>query len=152
MKKQILICLLILNCITLAKSQTNDTELLAIVEKLGDRMEKLVVDGNLNAIVDMYGDNAQYLPDAAMVYSGKEEIRAYWKQTFTMDIIGFEMKTLTVGGDKERIYETGTGKSTINYNDQKVEFAFKFVNVWERKNDGSYKLVIDIYNRDVQGQ
>ncbi|MCE7991041.1 MAG: SnoaL-like domain-containing protein [Roseivirga sp.] len=133
----------------LAKSQTNDSKLKVVVKELGDQMERLVVSKDLDAIVEMYGDDAQYLPDASGIYSGKEEIRKYWKQTFTMDIIGFEMETLSVGGDKKRIHETGLGMSTIKYNDQKVEFKFKFVNVWERQKDGSYKLIIDIYNRDA---
>lgn len=133
----------------MVKSQTQNPRLLTIVKELGDKMEQLVVAGDLEAIVSMYGDNAQYLPDASAIYSGKDEIRKYWKQTFTMDIIGFEMETLTVGGDKKRIHETGLGMSTIKYNDQKVEFKFKFVNVWERQKDGNYKLIIDIYNRDA---
>lgn len=149
MKKQILVYVLMICSIGQAKSQTNDAALVGIVEKLGNKMEQLVVSGNLEEIVSMYGADAKYLPDGGKIYSGTSEIREYWKQTLTMDIERFEMNTLSVGGDEKRIHETGLGMSTIKYNGQLVEFKFKFVNIWERQENGSYKLIIDIYNRDV---
>lgn len=133
-------------------SQQGNPELLKIVQGLGDKMEKLVVAKDLDAIVDMYGDDARYLPDAEQIFTGKAAIKGYWEKTFAMDIKGFQMTTTSVGGTRDFIHETGLGASKLNYNGQIVEFKFKFVNVWQRMADGSYKLIVDIYNRDVPAQ
>lgn len=131
------------------KAQENDPELLQIVEGLGAKMEKLVVAEEIDALVDMYSESSQYLPDQGRIYSGLTEIRKVWELTFQVDVVDFELTTSKVGGSKDRIYETGSGFSKISYNGQESVQKFKYVNIWERQTSGEYKLIVDIYNRDI---
>lgn len=147
MKNRFIITLLFAFVALSARAQKGDEKLLKIVEELGDKMEKLVVSEDIDAIVAMYGENARYLPDGDKEYAGLTEIRQKWEQTFRVDVQAFKMTTTSVSGDKRLIYETGLGESTVSYNGQTGTLKFKFVNVWERQANGEYKLVIDIYNR-----
>lgn len=47
-------------------------------------------------------------------------------------------------GSGSVIYETGCGRTTRSQG--KPPFKFKYVNVWVRGPDGSYKLDVDFYN------
>ncbi len=148
MKRILIIALMVLHGLVL-KAQENDPELLQIVEGLGAKMEKLVVAEEIDALVDMYSESSQYLPDQGRIYSGLTEIRKVWELTFQVDVVDFELTTSKVGGSKDRIYETGSGFSKISYNGQESVQKFKYVNIWERQTSGEYKLIVDIYNRDI---
>ena len=150
MKKLLMITLLLVGAIGL-KAQENDPKLLQIVENLGDQMERLVVAKDIDPLVAMYGEDAQYLPDQGRIYTGLDEIRKVWEMTFRVDVLEFELSTDKVRGDKKRIIETGSGSSKVSFNGQESVQTFKFVNVWERQKNGEYKLVVDIYNRGLQG-
>ncbi len=148
MKRILIIALMVLHSLVL-KAQENDPELLQIAEGLGAKMEKLVVAEEIDALIDMYSESSQYLPDQGRIYNGLKEIRKVWELTFQVDVVDFELTTSKVGGSRDRIYETGSGFSKISYNGQESVQKFKYVNIWERQTNGKYKLIVDIYNRDI---
>jgi hypothetical protein len=51
---------------------------------------------------------------------------------------------MTVQGNDSMIYETGRGRTILR--DERKPYKFKYVNVWVRQADGSYKLDVDFYN------
>ncbi len=122
-------------------------KLMAIVEELGNQFEEYVPAKDLDKIMGLYAEDSRYLPDNNGMLVGLEAIRAYWAATFNLDIVGFEMTTVSAEGNPKLIYETGFGKSQIKVQEKIVPFKFKYVNVWRKEKDG-YKLIIDTYNRD----
>lgn len=132
-----------------AFAQENDPKLEAIIEDLGTKMEKLVVARDIDKLVGMYAENAQYLPDQGRIYNGPAEIRKVWEMVFQAEFVDFGLEADRVGGTKKLIYESGTGFSKVRFNGQEQLHKFKYVNVWERQADGNYKLLIDIFNRDL---
>ena len=150
--KRLLTIVLLLISASATMAQENDPKLMAIVEDLEEKMQEFVINRDLDKLVSMYADNAQYLPDQGRIYKGPEEIRKVWQMVFQVEFVDFALKTDRVGGTSDRIYESGTGFSKVKYNGQENLSKFKYVNIWERQSDGSYKLVIDIYNRDIAAQ
>lgn len=59
-------------------------------------------------------------------------------------------QVLTTNGDREIIYETGKTRTTLVYHDSTLTVNVKYVNVWIREKDGSYKLDIDFWNKDQE--
>ena len=151
MKRILTIALLVFSFYSVS-AQENDPKLLSIVEKLEDKMTRLVMGRDLDNMVTMYAENAQYLPDQGRIYTGREEIKRVWQMVFQVEFLDFALNVDRVGGTTDRIYESGTGFSKVKYNGQENLSKFKYVNIWERQTDGSYKLVIDIYNRDIASQ
>ncbi|MGA8222354.1 MAG: SgcJ/EcaC family oxidoreductase [Candidatus Acidiferrales bacterium] len=107
---------------------------------------------DLDKSVSYYADDAIYCVDKGALVKGKDNIRLAWK-----DIVGPNAPTLTfattfveVARSGDIAYEYGTydlvtevkkGKST----DEKG----KYVTVWKKQPDGSWKVVADIDNTGV---
>lgn len=151
MRRLLTLALLLTSAYT-SMAQDNDPKLVAIVEGLEEKMQEFVINRDLDKLVAMYADDAQYLPDQGRIYKGQDEIRKVWQMVFQVEFVDFALNTDRVGGNKDQIYESGTGYSKVKYNGQENLSKFKYVNIWQRQSDGSYKLLIDIYNRDIASQ
>jgi uncharacterized protein (TIGR02246 family) len=106
---------------------------------------------DLDRTVSFYADDALQFPNKAPATKGKENIRKNWAPLLAAPGPGLSWQTgsIEVASSGELAYETGTyafvttdkkGKS----NDEKG----KFVVVWKKQIDGSWKVVVDTDNTD----
>lgn len=110
---------------------------------------------DLDALVDIYTDDARYLPDRRGISSGRQAIREEWARALReVDLRALSLSPDHVGGSADVIYETGTGVTTFQEPAKPglSYFHFKYVNVWVRQDDGSYRNAVDIYNDVPDGQ
>ena len=99
-----------------------------------------------------YDENAELLPVAEPVVVGREAIRREWADIF--GIPGFastaNLTRVEVSADGTLAYTRGTYETTMTGSDRRptVEVG-KWVTVWRRSSDGSWRIVQDITNTDA---
>lgn len=111
---------------------------------------KAIAARKLDATVSYYGDGALLLPPNAPIARTKDEIRQAWMQVFVSIPPGaaFSAETtkVEVAPSGDLGYTTGT--FAIELNHTTIDKG-KFVDVWKKQADGSWKAVIDILNSDL---
>lgn len=105
-----------------------------------------VREKNIELLTSLYDDDTHYQPAMRDNAFGKLGIRAYWSTSLdVLEDITLEMDTLN--GSPEMLYETGRGVARFARDDGGAkDVKFKYVNVWKRQEDKSYKVYIDTFN------
>lgn len=94
-------------------------------------------------------DDAIFMPDGAPLARG-DSIRTTWEQLISMP--GFDLEWRATGarvaeaGDMG--YTIGTYELTVEQDDAPVVTVGKYVTLWERQADGSWKVAVDCFNAD----
>lgn len=132
-------------------SDLTKLEMQNIVEQQNKLLEKYFIESNIDGLALLYADSAKLSPNGGNFVFGRDRIKLFWANDFKESKV-LEMKTnvLTIDGNAEVIYETGKTDSKILYNDSIYLAHVKYINVWRKQSDGSYKLDIDFWNRDGQ--
>jgi uncharacterized protein (TIGR02246 family) len=103
------------------------------------------------AIADNYADDAIVMNPGTESWRGREAIRKGFSGMATaMTVKEFNLKTddIALGGDLA--VETGTYEMTGQPKGGKeMKDKGKYVVVWKRQADGSWKIVRDVFNSDV---
>ena len=99
-----------------------------------------------------YEDDAELLPVAEPAVTGREAIRRKWAEFF--GIPGFSNQSrltqLDVSTDGTLAYTRGTYETAMTGTDgQPTVERGKWVTVWRRQSDGSWRIVQDISNTDT---
>jgi ketosteroid isomerase-like protein len=121
-------------------------EMRAMVEANGKVFSEGVRNHDFERIAALYTENAKYGKDDEDFVLGRAAIRQDWKQFVSSgEFTDLILETMTIQGNHSIIYETGRGRTTFR-DEKKPPYKFKYVNVWVRQADGSYKLDVDFYN------
>lgn len=113
---------------------------------------KAVIDRDLERIVAFYADDAILLPAAEPTVMGKAAIRAEWQHILAIPDLG-NASTLvsaetSAAGDFG--YTTGTYLSRMRgENGEMVSEPGKWVSIWKRQPDGTWRIVVETYNTDI---
>jgi uncharacterized protein (TIGR02246 family) len=103
------------------------------------------------AIADNYADDAIVMNPGTESWRGREAIRKGFSGMATaMTVKDFNLKTddVALGGDLA--VETGSYEMTVQPKGGKeMKDKGKYVVVWKRQADGSWKIVRDVFNSDV---
>lgn len=113
---------------------------------------KVTVAKDLERTIAFYADDASMFPPHAPIATGREAIRAVWSSLFTTPGLGISGQTTKVeasrGGDLG--YSIGTYEiTTPDATGKPVTDRGKYVVVWKKQTDGSWKAVTDIFNSDL---
>jgi uncharacterized protein (TIGR02246 family) len=100
------------------------------------------------AAVEVYADDAKVLPPNMPLVSGKPAIQAFWKMAMDMGVhLNLEAAELVVDGSTA--YERGVATMTTQAGAAQPKTSKgKYVTVMRRQTDGSWKLILDIWNSD----
>jgi uncharacterized protein (TIGR02246 family) len=95
-----------------------------------------------------YAADAKVLPPNMPMVSGKDAIRAFWK--FAMDMgVHLDLQAVDLVVDGSTAYERGVATMTTQAGAAQPKTSKgKYVTVMRRQSDGSWKLVLDIWNGD----
>ena len=112
----------------------------------------VTVAKNLERTVAFYADEASMFPPNAPLATGKEAIRAVWSPLLTTPGVAISGQTTKVevsrGGDLG--YTTGTYQLTApDPAGKPVTDRGKYVVVWKKQADGSWKVIADIFNSNL---
>jgi uncharacterized protein (TIGR02246 family) len=106
---------------------------------------------DLDKVISFYADDAVELPNQGPAAKGKENIRKTWGPLISPPGPGLSWKTSTVevAHSGELAYETGNYNFvTIDKKGKTNDLKGKYVVVWKKQSDGSWKVVVDTDNTD----
>lgn len=106
--------------------------------------------GNAAAVAAYYTDNAALLPPNASRIDGREGIQGAWQALIDADVRDVALNTQEVDVFGDVANEVGIITATIPSEDGgRVQFTGKYVTVWKRGRDGTWRLHRDIWNFDA---
>ena len=106
---------------------------------------------DVERLVDLYAADASLFPPNAPIVTGKEAIRTHHSQLVEGPGFVTSLKTTNVGISSagDLAYSAGTSEDTINDSEgNPVTERGKWVVVLKKQPDGTWKVVIDIWNSD----
>ncbi len=104
---------------------------------------------DLEKTVSFYGEGAAMFPPNAPIAATKDEIHQAWAKFMALPGFALSLATTKVEVAKsgDLAYETGAFELTVNDAKGKpVKTPGKYVVVWKKQADGSWKAVADIFN------
>jgi uncharacterized protein (TIGR02246 family) len=133
-----------------AGSQGKDqgiAEARAAIEAANARFSEAFARGDVKAIVAMYTPDAIVFPPDSEMIRGNEAIGHFWKTTRDNGAQSATLTTVDVGRSGDIADEVGEVSVTIQpAGKEPTTAAAKYVVVWKRQSDGSWKLHRDIWN------
>ncbi|MGB5850426.1 MAG: DUF4440 domain-containing protein [Ignavibacteriaceae bacterium] len=152
MNKLFLTCVAILFIASQLYAQ-DEAELKAKFNEMNKEFAQMMVDGNHSEIISWYKDDAISMPSYQPMIKGIDAL----KKAQEMDeksgtkITAFALETTDIMEAGDYILEIGLytismeipGMGPINDNG-------KYLNVWEKQDDGSMKIKADIWNTDMK--
>jgi len=120
----------------------------ARLEKMGKDFADAYNRGDDKAVAAFYADDAVVLPPDSDFVKGRAAIEAFWKGGHEAGMKNMRLETVDVEGDGMYVIETGKAMVDMQPAGQaeaKPE-SVKYVVVWKKQKDGSWKILRDIWN------
>lgn len=106
---------------------------------------------DVDKFVSFYAPSATVYPNGAPAVTGSAAIRSYWTGFFSLPgLVGsVTPKTFEVARSGDLGFESGTYEMTVNDAKGKpTATTGKYIVVWKKQGDGTWKAVVDIFNAD----
>jgi uncharacterized protein (TIGR02246 family) len=100
-------------------------------------------------VASLYTEDAAVLPPDMARVDGRENLQKFWQGAIDLGITDLTLKTNEVEEAGDFAFESGSFSLKVTGKDAKpVEAAGKYLVVWKKAQDGSWKLHRDIWNPD----
>lgn len=106
--------------------------------------------GDAAGVAALYTDDATLLPPNSEMVQGKQGIQDFWNGGIQMGLKDAALTTVDVGGSGDTAYEIGKYTLKIQPAGQEgMTDSGKYLVVWKRQADGTWKLHVDIWNSSM---
>jgi ketosteroid isomerase-like protein len=134
-------------------AQNNDmSQIRSNIEKMNQEYDKAFLSKDYATMNNYFSDDAISMPSYAPMIKGKDAILENEKK---MDM-GSKYNSFTttptdVFGNGDLVCEVGTYEISFNMPNQTTAMTDrgKYVNIWQKQNDGSLKIKTEIWNSDM---
>jgi ketosteroid isomerase-like protein len=134
-----------------AASQSND-ELRNKIVKINQQMAKAMMEGNAQATVGFYANDAVSLPNYGEMVKGIDAIKKANNEMASsgMKVNSMEFNTVMVNSYGNMVSEIGTYKmnATMPGMANPIDDTGKYLTLWEKQPDGSLKIKVETWNTD----
>jgi ketosteroid isomerase-like protein len=150
MKINVLIALILFSLLCTASAA--DTKAIEqVLRDLDDQWSAAAGVKDFEKIVSFYSDDAVVMPPNAPRATTKEAIRTIWKDLLTDASISWKTKEVEVAQSGDLAYSSGTYEVTLNDpTGTPVKDRGKYLEVWKKQADGTWKCVMDMWNSDLR--
>jgi ketosteroid isomerase-like protein len=150
MKINVLIALIVFSLLcTVSAADTKAIE--QVLRDLDDQWSAAAGVKDFEKIVSFYSDDAVVMPPNAPRATTKEAIRTIWKDLLTDASISWKTKEVEVAQSGDLAYSSGTYEVTLNDpTGTPVKDRGKYLEVWKKQADGTWKCVMDMWNSDLR--
>lgn len=128
------------------------------------QVRKAIEEGNLKfvegirqgdgaAVAALYTEDATLLPPDADMIQGAQSIEEFWNGAIQIGVRDAVLTIVDLYGSGDFVYEIGKYTLTIQPEGQEsIKAEGKYVVVWKKTADGSWKLHVDIWNSSPPSQ
>jgi ketosteroid isomerase-like protein len=156
MKRTIYFSLFVMVMLFLTSSTIQmDEELKQIkntIELLNEKYCNAWINEDLATYLSLYTDDAVVMPPYSPAIKGKSALTVSWNNQFNSGLRYLSAKTTTldIWFSDDMVYERGSYLITMNVKENKrpVSVSGSYFSVWQKQEDGSYKMKYDISNLD----
>lgn len=137
---------------TMADTRSADE---ATLKNLDAEWSKAAGAKDLDKTASYYSDDALVLPPNMAAIQGKPGARAMWQGMFSVPGFGggWKVSKVEVARSGDLAYLTGTYElSETDANGKPVTDKGKYLEVWKKQSDGSWKCIIDMFNSDLPSE
>jgi ketosteroid isomerase-like protein len=133
-----------------AASAAEPSALEQTLRDLDDQWSKAAGAKDVDKTVSYYSEDAVVMPPNAPSATTKEAIRKIWKDLLTDANISWKTKKVEVAQSGDLAFSSGTYEVTLNDpTGTPVNDRGKYLEVWKKQSDGSWKCVADAWNSDL---
>jgi uncharacterized protein (TIGR02246 family) len=142
--------ILTLGLATAAACLAGDPKIEQALRDLDEQWSKAAGTKDVHKTVSFYSEDAVVMPPNAPRATTKEAIRTLWKDLLTDASISWKTKEVEVAQSGDIGYTSGTYEVTMtDPTGTPVNDRGKYLEVWKKQADGSWKCVADIWNSDL---
>jgi len=145
----VFICALVVGC--KPPEQFDAAAVKAKIDAACTAQEQAIVKGDVTAAASNYEENAVILPSNMPMVKGRasiEKTMTGWMQS-GMKMKEFTSTTISVEGAGEFAIQVGRYFQTFEMSGKVVADTGKFVTVWRKQGDGSWKMAYDMWTTDI---
>jgi len=131
---------------------SQDAELKEKFQQMNNDMIKEILNGNEEAALELYTDDAISLPSFEPMLIGKQAIMESHKKTKEAGVKINDMvfTTMNVWSSGNMAYEIGTYMLDFTIPEMgNITDKGKYLTIWEKQSDGSWKVKADTWNTDT---
>ena len=141
-------------CQQQASTTTGDTRSAdeASLKNLDAEWSKAAGAKDVDKTASYYSDDALVLPPNMPTINGKQGARAMWQSMFSVPGFGGGWKgsKVEVARSGDLAYVTGTYElSETDAKGKPMTDKGKYLEVWKKQGDGTWKCVVDMFNSDL---
>ena len=146
--------LLLLLVLLATGCQTSDTRAAdeSALRKLDDEWSRAAGSRDVEKTTSYYSDDAVVMPPNIPTLSGKEPIRTLWKSMLSSPEFsgGWKATKVEVARSGDLAYVSGTYEfNEKDDNGKPITDKGKYLEVWKKQADGSWKCVADMFSSDL---
>ena len=120
----------------------------AEIERLGRQWAEAANTGQVERLIEVYAPDAVILPPGGPTIEGSETIRELFRQEFERfdTRIAFTTQEIEIEGDMAYRRGRYLWRGTPRGSGQTIETTNKFLEVWRRQPDGTWRIAVDMWN------
>ena len=132
------------------KAPADDTDAQTLTQ-LDDAWSKDAGTKNTEKVASYYATDAVAYPPNAPVAIGRDAAQKVWADYFAAPSFAISWKTTHAGSSGNLGFTTGTYEDSFTAPDGKtVHETGKYVCIWKKQADGSWKAIHDTWNADAK--
>ena len=116
---------------------------------INSRFQDGFIHGEAVVIASVYADDAILLPSERPMVRGKQAIQDHWQGVIKAGVRSVKLQTLDLDEKGDTVIETGTSTVIAMGERGPVTSTGKYLVVWKRQPDGTWKYAVDIFNSDA---
>ena len=145
-------CVFLLSFTFASPAAAADTKIEQALRDLDAKWSAAAGAKDVDKTVSYYAESAVVMPPNASAATTKESIRSAWKEMLTTPGAALSWKATKVevakSGDMACVSGTYE-ETTTDASGKPVKDRGKYVEVWEKQADGTWKVVADVWNSDL---
>ncbi|MBI1741556.1 SgcJ/EcaC family oxidoreductase [Candidatus Acetothermia bacterium] len=120
------------------------------IEDAGAKFVAAVSRGDAVALAAFYQEDAKLLPPNSQMVTGRQHIQEFWQAFLQTGTVQLTLETKDVDSRSDLAYEVGgyTLKIQPKSGSAMTDMG-KYVTIWKRQTDGSWKIAVDTWNSDA---
>ena len=140
-----LVAAVAINCFAAHSAIAGDKE---DIEAVVTKFEQAANAGDAAGVAAMYADDAALLPPGEPMVQGSEKVLESWKAMLDMGMSDLDLTPTEIIVSGNNASEVGT----FSYKAGDVTGTGKYIVLWVKGDDGTWKMHRDIWNEDVATQ